>query len=401
MWVTVSLDGRRPRLLAVHPVPDLYGADRMFLRSLAALRDSGFDIHVVVPEDGPLLERMRAEGLSYEIMPFPVLRKALLSPLGLLQLALITPLWLARMVRLMHRHRPDLVYVNTLTLPHWHLASRLAKIPLACHVRELEEGSARVLLRGLTAPLLMCDLVLANSHATAAFLVGCWRQLGPSVRVVYNGMDFPAAQPPAERAPGRRFRIALVGRLSPRKGQDVAVAALAKLVGEGRDVELELVGTPFRGYEWFEADLRDQAAKAGLADRVELTGYHADVWGAYAAADAIVVPSRLEPFGGVAVEGLAAGRPVVVSDVGGLPEIVRDGSTGVVVPPEDPAALAAALAAVMDDPRGAQRMAQAGMTDARTRFAFSRYADELIGLLGGLIGVEPAPEPVASLAAAS
>src|SRR5690606_39179601 len=94
-------------------------------------------------------------------------------------------------------------------------------------------------------------------------------------------------------APGPA-RVVLVGRLSPRKGTDVALEAIARLRGAGRDVRISLCGSVFAGYEWFEERLRARAAEADLTGAVDFVGY-ADVWEWFARADVVVVPSRVEP----------------------------------------------------------------------------------------------------------
>jgi glycosyltransferase involved in cell wall biosynthesis len=91
----------------------------------------------------------------------------------------------------------------------------------------------------------------------------------------------------------------------------------------------------------------------------------------------VLVPSRLEPFGNVAVEAQLAGKPVVASDVQGLPEIVQDGLTGLLVPPDDPAALAAAVGRLLDEPGLAERLAGSGAAAARQRFSPDRYRSGL------------------------
>src|SRR5207302_8998273 len=117
----------------------------------------------------------------------------------------------------------------------------------------------------------------------------------------YNGFRFP--EPALDRGMhDGPSRIVLVGRLSARKGQDLAIDAIAQLVGEGYDVELELVGSTFRGYEWFERRIVEQTRRLGIQDRVTFSGYKSSTWDSFAAADIAIVPSRVEPFGNVAVE---------------------------------------------------------------------------------------------------
>jgi hypothetical protein len=201
------------------------------------------------------------------------------------------------------------------------------------------------------------------------------------VRLLYNGVPGPAADLPA---PPGAARLVLVGRLSPRKGTDVAVDAVALLRAEGRDVTLDLAGSVFPGYEWYEERLRAQVAAHGLGDAVRFLGFVPSVWEAHAAGDVVLVPSRVEPFGNTAVEGQLAGRPVVVSGTQGLVEIVEHGKTGLVVPPGDPAALAGALRTLLDDPAYAAELAATGREEARRRFDPARYRAEMAEAVAAL-----------------
>lgn len=362
------------RILVAHPVPGLYGADRMMLAAMQQLSAGGDHVTIVVPETGPLLPYVERAGIASRLIAFPVLRKALLRPWPLVRLLVTSPWHLLRLAAVIRRARPDLVYVNTVTLPHWIVAARLAGVPSLCHVREAEQGARVQVARGLLAPLRLASVVVANSAATAQWLTSHQPRLEDRVRVVYNGFAFA---PLESEPPPRRGRLVVVGRLSPRKGQDVALEALALLTAEGTDAELHLVGDVFRGYEWFEAQLAADIERLDLQQRVFLDGFRADPTASYLGADIVVVPSRLEPFGNVAVEAMACGRPVVATRVGGLPEIIDDGRTGLLCPPDDAAALARAIALLLADQHLADRLAAAGAAAVRDRFGIDRFASDL------------------------
>ena len=266
-----------------------------------------------------------------------------------------------------------------------------------CHVHEAEADARWAVRVGLAAPLLLARDVIVNSAAARDVVVSAIPVLRQRTRVVYNGVPGPAASPVADGDAGGAARdggaapadggagsapahVVLVGRLSPRKGSDVALEAVALLRRSGRDVRLTLCGSVFDGYEWFEDQLRSRAGEEDLAGAVELVGY-ADPWEWFARGDVVVVPSRVEPFGNVAVQAMLAGRPVVVSRTQGLAEIVRDGETGLLVPPDDPAALAEAVEGLLDDPERAAALAEAGRQDAGERFGAQRYRWQMSRLL--------------------
>lgn len=327
----------------------------------------------VLPAHGPLSGRLRDAGAEIVIMPTPVLRKSLLSPRGLVTLGYQTAAVLPRMIALLRRVRPETLYVSTITLPLWIVAGRLAGVRVVCHAHEAEQSVSPLVRRLLATPVRLAHHVVANSEACLRTLTGGGVRR-ERVTVVYNGVADPGgATPPRETPEGR---LVLVGRLSPRKGSDVAVRAAALLRERGRPVTLTLVGAIFPGYEWFEKGLRSAAG-----DEVTFAGFQDPIAPFLADADIVLVPSREEPFGNVAVEGMLAGRPVVASEVQGLAEIIRNGETGVLVPPDDAVALADAIEALLADWPRALELAGAGQEDARRRFTLTRYHSDIMGVL--------------------
>ena len=211
------------------------------------------------------------------------------------------------------------------------------------------------------------------------------------LRVVPNGVDTARFAPRADPARGERLRVVFVGRMIPDKGADVLLDAVARL--DRDDVELTLVGsqnfdagaTPSP----FERDLRSRAA--ALGDRVRLLPFtpRAEVAEVYRQADVVVVPSRwAEPFALTVMEGMASGVPVVASAVGGIPEVMGDAS--VLVRPDDPAELAAALEALADDEALRRRIGAACRTWALAHdWTWSR--SRLDAVLAEVAGLSPAP----------
>ena len=376
--VAARQPGRRARILVAHPFPDLYGADRMLLMAIRVFRREGHEVLVVIPENGPLIPEFKRADVPFKVVPFPVLRKAALSGRGMLRLLHQTVTTLKTLRALIREWGADLVYVNTLTVPIWLLAAKSERIPSFCHVREAEEGILPILGKALTTPLLLATLVLANSRATASFLTSNSPRLTSRIRVLYNGFDFEDEWTPP-KPHGGPVRLVLVGRLNPRKGQDVAVKAVAQLIGRGHDVSLEIVGSTFRGYEWFERDLRDLANNLGVADRVVFRGFEDDVSSIYNRADIVLIPSLVESFGNVAVEAMSRARPVVASAVGGLREIVTK-ETGILCPPDDVNQLAEAIARYLREPDLRYQHAREGALHVRRAFGYETFARQLRAL---------------------
>lgn len=335
----------QPTALVAHPSPDLYGSDRVLLETLSALVEAGYRTVLTLPDSGPLVDAARARGAEVEICPTPIVRKSALRPVGMARLVLLALRSLRPSRRLLRALNPDLLVVNTVTIPLWIVLGRLGRVRTVCHVHEAEASQPALLRKGLYAPLLLAQRLVVNSRFSLEVLASSWPRLGARSSVVYNGVPGPETppQPPRPDLQGA-MRLLFVGRLSPRKGPQVAITALAELVQRGVDARLDLLGAVFPGYEWFERELREQAARVGLDSRVEFIGFDPDIWAHLAAADVICVPSTVdEPFGNTAVEAVLAQRPLVVSDTSGLKEAASGFESVRFVPAGDPSAVAAAV----------------------------------------------------------
>ncbi len=375
-----------PRVLCCHPSAERYGSDRVFLESVAALADAGWQVTVTLPADGDLVGLLRSAGAEVVFCPTPVLRKAALRPAGLLRLVAEVVRCLGPMWRVLRATRPELVYVNTITVPGWLLLAKLLRRKTIAHVHEAEDAVPAPIRTALALPLCLADIVLVNSRATARTVTAGIPSLRSRIRLLYNGVAGPTRPIPPRRAPHDPVRIALVGRLSPRKGTDVAVEAIGQLARQ-RAVRLDVYGSVFAGYEWFETQLRQRIDELGRTESVQLHGFLGDVWDAYAEADLALVPSRVEPFGNTSVEAQLAGVPVIVTDAQGLPETVAGGRFGTIVAADDPTALAAAISALLADWPAALATADAARTHAVEEFAPQTYRARVVATLGELLGL--------------
>jgi glycosyltransferase involved in cell wall biosynthesis len=199
------------------------------------------------------------------------------------------------------------------------------------------------------------------------------------VDVVPNGVD-AAAFACADRAAARRALsldeqrtvVGVVGRITEQKGQEDFVEAALQLAIERPEPLFVMVG--FAEDAALQQRLRQRIAVFGLSDRIRFVGNRDDMANVYAAIDVVVAPSRWEGFGMMLVEAMAAGRPIVAARAGAIPEIVRDGISGVLVEPRDPVALGAAIAKLLDDPARRDALAVRGPAESE-RFGWSRCAD--------------------------
>jgi glycogen synthase len=257
-----------------------------------------------------------------------------------------------RAARVLHRHlrgfRPDAVCLWRLGELSVSLVSRIVRagvpaIGMVCDAWMVHGPRRDPWARHAGRPSFAGVRWLFVSHALRRQVLAAGVDPGVS-DVVPWGVDLAALPLAPERATGRRLLYA--GRLSPLKGVDLAVRALARL----SDTSLEVIG---EGEADYVRDLHDLATRLGVRSRTLFRGPlpPAEVAGAYARADAVLFPVRWdEPFGAIPLEAMARGTPVIATATGGSAEFLLADRTAVVVPPEDPDAIAAAVRRLAADP---------------------------------------------------
>lgn len=370
------------RVLIANPGSDLYGSDRMMLEALTGLIESGAQVIVTMPSEGPLREQVETRGGSVLIADAPVLRKSYLNPRGLVTLGAKAAEAMVANDALLRRLDPDVVYVSTVTAPMWIPSARMRKIPVVSHVHEAEPSAPLVVQRALALPLFGADRVIVNSAFSLDVLLSAFPALRSKATVVYNGVQGPHTIVKPRARLDTPVRLVYVGRLSERKGVDVAVEALALLLAKSVDAVLTLVGAVFPGYESYEAHLRRRVHELGLEGKVVFAGFVPEPWSYLADSDIALVPSRLEePFGNTAVEGVLAARPVIASAIGGLVEAVAGFPSAQMVAPGDARALAEAVDAVVADWSSFRVAAIADSRAAAERYDPLAFRAEVAGIV--------------------
>ena len=211
------------------------------------------------------------------------------------------------------------------------------------------------------------------------------------IRVVPNGAEPPDTDAEAQEALAIRTRYGATplrplwvcaGRLDPPKGQDVLLEAAARVRASGLPFTLLLAGEGAS-----RAALEARARALGIGDQVHFLGQVAVIGPLLLAADAVVLPSRLEGLPLTLLEALARERPVVASAVGGIPEVIEHGVHGRLVPPEDPEALAGALEEFHRHPDAARRLGLEGGRRVRDQFTWKRVAEQFEAVYDEVLGL--------------
>jgi glycosyltransferase involved in cell wall biosynthesis len=358
----------RLKVVYLDHVAQMSGGEIALLRLLPHL--DRVNPHVLLAEDGPLVNELHLAGISTEVLPMRDgarrLRKANVHGTGVPPLAAAaTAAYVLRLARRLRELKPDLVHTNSLKAGvYGSLAARLAGVPVMWHVRDriaedyLPRSAVR-LVRGMSRHL--AAAVVANSTATMETLDAPREPV-----VIYSVLPEVMSASPVDRATAGPTTYGIVGRLAPWKGQHVFLRAFASAFPDGPERAIVVGGALF-GEDGYARELEDLAASLGIGERVEFRGFRPDVWDELSRLDVLVHASVTpEPFGQVILEGMAAGVPVIAARAGGPAEILDDDVTGVLYQPNDAVQLAGAMRR-MQDPALRDRLS------AAARLELGRY----------------------------
>ena len=355
--------------------PHIYaGAQRATRASARALRDAGWDVEVVLPGEGVLAQRLREDRIHVRIVAAPAsLRRYghYEGEAAWWRTVFAAPALLGYWWRLRGAIRGcDLAHVNdhrglVLAGP----AAFLARVPFVWHTH------------GVLPPMwlnrvghLLARRTIVLTEADATRLPG--GRIRPDPDVVPNAPEeefFGIARRPSEPAV-----VVTMARLNAVKGIDVLLHAVAVVRVRRPDVTAVVLGGSQRGYAHHAEEFDRLRKQLGLEGAVTFAGHVDDPQAALATASVYVQPSRWEGVPIAVLEAMAAGIPVVATQVGGLAEIIEHGVTGLLVPPDDPSALADAILRVLETPGLAAELGEAARAWARRTHSVDASVARLI-----------------------
>jgi glycosyltransferase involved in cell wall biosynthesis len=376
------------KILFYNHTGQVSGAERMLLMILSQLDRDGFEPLLVCPDQGPLQKMADELGVTVE------------------SVSQLEARFTWRIDRLMHycqsffavvRHlrrsvassRPDLLHANSIrsglvataatlglrTRVLWHLHDLLPRHPLSTAIRAFAALSSRTEM-------------IAVSEAVAANFRGRWsRLLKDRVTVILNAIDLKKFQPDstAKQRTRKQLRyrendlvVGVVGQLTPRKGQLEVLRAFSDALSDVPQTVLLVAGAPLfnRDHEYLEL-LKRTTSDLGISQKVRMLGPREDIDVIMQSLDLLVVNSSAEPFGLVILEAMACGTPVLAAAVDGIPEIIKHGENGWLIPPGNEVALSQALVNLSHQPGLRDRIADRARKDVVAHFSSDRYLIDL------------------------
>lgn len=364
---------RDRRVLFLAWAPFFSGAERALVLTARHLDPARYVPHVVLGTDGDTAAAIREAQIPCEVQHLAYLDRR--HPISWVKS-------IAGLMRIARQVRPALIHAND--VPSFQAGGYVARwlgIPAVTHVRfpDNDAGFSWFLRPGFSQALFVSKYLRDDAFAASPTL------FSDRSSVLYDGVVLPAPIGDPERLSLRRELglpdaspvVALTGQVSEVKGIWDFIEAARLLVARETTATFAVLGDDLKGRGALREAMERRVADLGIAPHFRFLGFRSDAPRLIPAFDIVTVPSHVEPLGYATLEAMAASRPVVGCRVGGIPEMVVDGETGLLVPPRNPGALAEAVEALLVAPDLAHAYGRAARARAEAHFSLPLHAERL------------------------
>jgi glycosyltransferase involved in cell wall biosynthesis len=370
----MSSNKERSTILYIQGTNRMGGSIESLILLINSLPKDRFNPIVICSEKSKLTDRLEREGIQYKIIMMGMWRKAKYFP--------IIPISLHRLFYFAKRKKAILIHANSLwDSPYAVTIARLLKIPSVVHIRTEHPTE-----RARKYKLHRADAIITISDSLKKPFES-FPKLTNKMTTIYNGIDISTfdlirktKSHNLHKNSDSYFTIGYIGRIDPEKGLVELVKSIGILRKSNAKIKLVIIGDIGRRAEPFYRDLVLLCQELGIENYVEFKGYKENIIDDIFGFDLLVLPSYREGFGRTLIEAMAAGIPVIGTDVGGIPEIIDNGKNGFIVPPKDPQAIADAIQILLNDEDLQLKMGENGLNKVREKFTAEKIMQAIIDL---------------------
>ena len=369
------------RILYLHAGAEMYGADKVLLELIKGLNPQEFEAHVILPNDGVLVEALRQVGAQVSVLDYPILRRKYFNPKGILEYLKSYRRYSQKIAQYVRENGIDLVHNNTTAVLEGIYLKRKVKLPLIWHVHEIIVKPKAIsdfinFLMGRYA-----DKIVTVSNAVANHVKQSRYVKDDQVQVIYNGVDNAVYHEMDASAVREQFGIAqealvigMVGRVNAWKGQDDFLEAVTPILQANPKAVAFLAGSAFEGEEWRVDELEKAISDSPVAGQIKRIDYYSKTTELYNMFDIFVLPStNPDPLPTVVLESMACGKPVVGYRHGGVCEMVAEGTNGLLAAPNQPAELSKAIEELANNTEKRAQFGKASVQRQKEFFSLESY----------------------------
>ena len=369
------------RILYLHAGAEMYGADKVLLELIKGLDSKEFEAHVILPNDGVLVEALRQVGAKVSVLDYPILRRKYFNPKGIADYIRSYNFYAKQIALYAREHSIDMVHNNTAAVLEGIYLKRKLKLPLIWHVHEIIVKPKAIsdfinMLMGRYA-----DKIVTVSQAVANHIKQSPFIKDSQVEVIYNGVDNAVYYPMDASSIREKFDIAqdalvigMIGRVNAIKGQNDFIEAVEPLLEKNEKAVAFLAGGVFHGEEWRLEELDNRIASSSVVSQIHRIDYYDKTSELYNMFDIFVLPSiKPDSLPTVVLEAMACSKPVVGYNNGGIAEMVVDDKSGCLVKPNSPQELSNAISLLLDSSEKREKFGRVGYQRQRELFSLESY----------------------------
>lgn len=369
------------RILYLHAGAEMYGADKVLLELIKGLDSKEFEAHVILPNDGVLVEALRQVGAKVSVLDYPILRRKYFNPKGIADYIRSYNFYAKQIALYAREHSIDMVHNNTAAVLEGIYLKRKLKLPLIWHVHEIIVKPKAIsdfinMLMGRYA-----DKIVTVSQAVANHIKQSPFIKDSQVEVIYNGVDNAVYYPMDASSIREKFDIAqdalvigMIGRVNAIKGQNDFIEAVEPLLEKNEQVVAFLAGGVFPGEEWRLEELDKRIASSSVVSQIHRIDYYDKTSELYNMFDIFVLPSiKPDSLPTVVLEAMACSKPVVGYNNGGIAEMVVDDKSGCLVKPNRPQELSNAISLLLDSSEKREKFGRVGYQRQKELFSLESY----------------------------
>lgn len=369
------------KILYLHAGAELYGADIVLLELLKKLDKEKFIPYVILPCYGPLVEKLKENGIKVQVIEYPILRRKYFNPSGILKYIKDYFKYSKILKSICEEENIDIIHTNTAAvLPGIYLKRKL-KVKHIWHIHEIivkPKFMHKILSRLISK---YSDKVVVVSNAVKEHLksTGYFKD---EIKVIYNGVDNNIFNKNNDteylrkefNIPQNAIVVGMIGRVNAWKGQNDFLDAMGKVLDKSEDVYAMLVGGVFEGEEWRIDELKNRIDAMKNKDRVIFSDYRKDTPNIHALYDIFVLPStNPDPLPTVVLESMASSTPIVGYKHGGVCEMVKEGYNGFLVEVLDTNELATKIEILIKSKGERQKFSKNSVERQRKYFSLEAY----------------------------
>ena len=339
----MKMNSQKTKVLYLHAGAELYGADKILLELLTDLDKTKFKPIVLLPNDGPLVNKIKNIGVDVQIVHYPIIRRKFFTVIGILKYSLKYLKYGIILSRFVKKNEVNVIHVNTTAVLEGAFIKVFNNVPLVWHIHEIIM-SPKIMFKFFSYIIQhVSNRIVTVSDATRNRLLESNYVSSDKTYTIYNGInseniishnnyETKKIMKSQLNIPNDSKVIGMVGRINSWKGQSDFVGAVNQLFRENKNIHAVMVGSVFEGEEFRFEELKNEINKTIFPNQIHIVQFTEDIADFYSLFDVFVLPStRPDPFPTVVLEAMANRLPIVAYNHGGVTEMIEDKKSGYLV----------------------------------------------------------------------